>query len=300
MIVDPIGDLLSALKAGIPDPKILPTRAREEFSALYVEFQEIELPKLERVVIRDGLDGFWITVPESLPERTVLFFHGGGFTVGSTRDHIGICTNLARLCRSQVFSVDYRLAPEHVFPAAAEDALCAYQYLTAHGILPHHIIPIGISAGGTLVLDLLISARDQKLALPHAVVCLSPLTDMQFSGESVARNTGLDWITPARLNAIRTVYLAGKDPGDPLASPLNARLHGLPRLPRLYIQVGTHELLLSDVAAFVQKARWAGSPVQLELWEGMFHCWQVFSRDVPEARRALEHIGSFVQDALNR
>ena len=136
MIVDPIGDLLSALKAGIPDPNKLPARAREEFSALYVEFQEIEQPKLERVTIRDGLDGFWITVPESLPDRTILFLHGGGFTVGSTRDHMGICTNLARACRSQVFSVDYRLAPEHIFPAAAEDALCAYRYLIAQGIPP--------------------------------------------------------------------------------------------------------------------------------------------------------------------
>lgn len=297
MIVDPIGDLLSALKAGIPDPGKPLAKVREEFSALYGEFQTIEKPKMERVVIRDGLDGFWITVPESLPERTVLFFHGGGFLVGSTSDYLGFCANLARACRSQVFSVDYRLAPEHVFPAAAEDALCAYRYLITHGILPHHIIPIGISAGGTLVLDLLISARDQKLALPLAAICLSPVTDMQFSGESVARNTGLDWITPARLNAIRTAYLAGKDPNDPLASPVHARLHGL---PRLYIQIGTHELLLSDVAAFVEKARWAGSPVQLELWEGMFHCWQVFSRDVQEGRRAIEHIGSFVQDALNR
>jgi len=297
MIVDPIADLLTALKAGIPDPGKLPARAREEFSSLYVEFQEIEQPKLERVAIRDGLDGFWITVPESLPERTVLFFHGGGFSVGSTRDHIGLCTNLARACRSRVFSVDYRLAPEQVFPAAAEDALAAYQYLIAQGNLPHHIVPVGISAGGTLVLDLLISARDQKIALPLAGVCLSPLTDMRFSGESVERNAGLDWITPARLHALRTVYLGGKDPYDPLASPVHARLQGL---PRLYIQVGTHELLLSDVAAFVQRARWAGSPVQLELWEGMFHCWQVFARDVPEAKRAIEHIGSFVQDALAR
>jgi acetyl esterase/lipase len=297
MIVDPLGDLLSALKAGIPDPNKPLSKVREEFSALYEEFQTKEQPKIEKVAIRDGLDGFWISVPESLPERTILFFHGGGFSVGSTRDHLGLCTNLARACRSTVFSVDYRLAPEHVFPAAAEDALSAYQYLIAQGILPHHIVPIGISAGGTLVLDLLISARDKKLALPLAAVCLSPATDMQFSGESVKRNTGLDWITPARLQNIRTVYLAGKDPADPLASPVHARLHGL---PRLYIQIGTHELLLSDVAAFVEKARWAGSPVQLELWEGMFHCWQVFARDVPEGKRAIEHIGSFVQDALNR
>lgn len=297
MIVDPIGDLLSALKAGVPDPGKLPLRAREEFTALYVEFQEIEQPKLERVVIRDDLDGFWITVPESLPERIVLFFHGGGFSVGSTRDHISLCTNLARACHSRVFSVDYRLAPEHVFPAAANDALCAYQYLVAKGIPPHHIIPIGISSGGTLVLDLLISARDAKMALPLAAVCLSPITDLQFPGESVVRNMGLDWITPARFHAIRTSYLSGKDPRDPLASPVHARLNGF---PRLYIQIGTHELLLSDVAAFVQKARWAGSPVQLELWEGMFHCWQVFSRDIPEAKRAIEHIASFVQDAMNR
>ena len=297
MIVDQIGDLLSALRAGIPDPDKPPAKVREEFSALYEEFQTIEQPKMERVAIREGLDGFWITVPESLPERTVLFFHCGGFTVGSTRDHLGLCTNLAVACRARIFSVDYRLAPEHVFPAAAEDALCAYQYLTAHGISPHHIIPIGIGPGGTLVLDLLLTARDLKLVLPIAAVCLSPMTDMQFAGESVERNAGLDWITPARLHAVRTVYLAGKDPKDPLASPVHARLHGL---PRLYIQIGTHELLLSDVAAFVQKARWAGSPVQLELWEGMFHCWQVFARDVPEAGRAIEHIGSFVQDALNR
>jgi len=297
MIVDPIGDLLSALRAGIPDPNKPIAQVRKEFSALYEEFQTPGQPVMERVVIRDGLDGYWISVPESLPERTILFFHGGGFSVGSTRDHLGLCSNLARACRSRVFSVDYRLAPEHIFPSAAEDALCAYQYLMALGIPPHHIVPIGISAGGTLVLDLLITARDQRLALPHAAVCLSPVTDMSFEGESVTKNTGLDWITPARLHAVRKVYLAGNDHKVPLASPVNARLQGL---PRLYIQIGTHELLLSDVASFVQKARWAGSPVQLELWEGMFHCWQIFSRDVPEGERAIEQIGAFVQDAMTR
>jgi monoterpene epsilon-lactone hydrolase len=104
-------------------------------------------------------------------------------------------------------------------------------------------------------------------------------------------------MTPARLNAIRTLYLAGQDPKDPLASPICARLSGL---PRLYIQAGTHELLLSDIAAFVDKARWAGVPVQFELWEGMFHCWQVFARHVPEGQRATSHIGAYVQDMLIR
>jgi monoterpene epsilon-lactone hydrolase len=193
--------------------------------------------------------------------------------------------------------VDYRLAPESVFPAQVDDTVAAYRYLLAKKIPPHRIIPVGISAGGTLVLDLLISARDQRLLLPPAAVCLSPAVDMHFTGESVKTNHGLDWITPARLDAIRMTWLAGHDPKDPLASPVYAQLRGL---PRLYIQAGTHELLLSGIASFVQKARWAGVPVQFELWEGMFHCWQVFARDVPEGRQAIDHIGAFVRDTLSR
>ena len=126
---------------------------------------------------------------------------------------------------------------------------------------------------------------------------MSPVVDMLFNGESVTKNLDNDWVTPARLNAIRTVYLAGHDPKDPLASPVCAHLSGL---PRLFIQAGTHEMLLSDIAAFVDKARWAGVPVQFELWEGMFHCWQVFARQVPEGQRAISRIGAYVQDILTR
>jgi acetyl esterase/lipase len=126
---------------------------------------------------------------------------------------------------------------------------------------------------------------------------MSPPVDMLFSGESVKRNLDNDWMTKEKLDAIRAVYLAGHDPKDPLASPVLARLYGL---PRLYIQAGTHELLLSDIASFVDKARWAGVPVQFELWEGMFHSWQVFSRDVHEGRQAISHIGAYALDVLNR
>ncbi len=163
--------------------------------------------------------------------------------------------------------------------------------------MPHRIIPVGISAGGTLVLDLLISARDRGLPLPPAGICMSPVVDMLFTGESVIKNMDNDWLTTDRLNAIRSVYLAGHDPGDYFASPVFARLSGL---PRLYIQAGTHELLLSDIASFVDKARWAGVPVQFELWEGMFHCWQVFAQEVPEGQQAIDHIGAYAQDLLNR
>jgi acetyl esterase/lipase len=178
-----------------------------------------------------------------------------------------------------------------------DDAIAAYQFLLSRGVPSHRIIPVGISSGGTLVLDLLLSARDREMPLPMAGVCMSPLVDMLFNGESVTKNLDNDWITSEYLNTIRAGYIAGNDPKDPLASPVNARLSGF---PRLYIQAGTHELLLSDIATFVDKARWAGVPVQFELWEGMFHCWQIFARQIPEGQRAISHIGAYIQDVLVR
>jgi monoterpene epsilon-lactone hydrolase len=299
MICDQPIDVLAILKSDAPDPKKSVSVVRQDFSAFYEEMQdEVGEPAvMERVEITKGMQGYWITVPEAVTDRIILFFHGGGFTLGSTKDHLGLCARIGRAAHARVFSIDYRLAPEHIFPAPVEDVIAAYQFLLSSGHPSHRIVPVGISAGGTLVLDLLLSARDRGLPLPSAGVCMSPLVDMLFNGESVTKNLDNDWITPARLNAIRTVYLAGQDPKDPLASPVCARLYGL---PRLYIQAGTHELLLSDIAAFVDKARWAGVPVQFELWEGMFHCWQVFARQVPEGQRAISHIGAYVQDMLIR
>jgi len=126
---------------------------------------------------------------------------------------------------------------------------------------------------------------------------MSPVVNMLFEGESVTKNIDNDWLTPARLDTIRTLYLAGHNPEDPLASPVYARLNGL---PRLYIQAGTHELLLSDIASFVDKARWAGVPVRFELWEGMFHCWHAFASQVPEGEQAITLAGAFIRDAMVR
>jgi epsilon-lactone hydrolase len=299
MICDQPIDVLAILKSDVPDPKKPVSVVRQDFSAFYEEMgdEEGEPAVIECVEITKVLLGYWITVPEAVTDRIILFFHGGGFTLGSTKDHLGLCARIGRAAQARVFSIDYRLAPEHIFPAPVEDAIAAYQFLLSSGHPSHRIVPVGISAGGTLVLDLLLSARDRGMPLPPAGVCMSPLVDMLFNGESVTKNLDNDWVTPAHLNAIRTVYLAGHDPMDPRASPVCARLSGL---PRLYIQAGTHELLLSDIAAFVDKARWAGVPVQFELWEGMFHCWQVFARQVPEGQRAISHIGAYVQDMLLR
>ena len=297
----PAEDLLSILKSNAPDSKRPLAFIRQDLSAFYASMQEETVMgsdhRLEQVTIRDGLKGIWVSLPESTGDRVVLFFHGGGFTTGSTDSHLGLCIRLASASGARIFSIDYRLAPENIFPAAVEDAVASWRYLLDKGYAPHHIIPTGISAGGTLVLSLLLATRDQGLPLPPAGVCMSPNTSMLFEGESITRNQDRDWISAERLHSIRTTYLAGHDPKDPLASPYYGSLRGL---PRLYIQMGTHEVLLSDIGAFVDKARWAGVPVQAEIWEGMFHNWQLFAEQIPEGQEAIEHIGLFVQDIMSR
>ena len=147
MIRETPQEFLDILKSYVPDPQRPVGTARQEFSEFFAEFQPDERPAVEQVAIRDDLRGVWCSVPESVQDRTLLFFHGGGFSVGSTADHLGFCAALARAAQSRVFSVDYRLAPEHTFPAQVDDAVAAYRYLASHGYPPHRIIPVGISAG---------------------------------------------------------------------------------------------------------------------------------------------------------
>ena len=217
--------------------------------------------------------------------------------MGSTADHLGFCAELARASQSRLFSLDYRLAPEHPFPAAAEDALAAYRFLASHGYPPHRIIPAGISSGATLVLDLLLLLREQHLPMPPAAICMSPVVDLLFAGDSLTKNKESDWLTRARLETIRTLYLGGIDPADPHASPVQANLSGL---PRLYIQAGSGELMYEDISAFAKKAIWAGTQVRFEVWEGMFHSWQIFGRQIPEARDAVARAGMFAQETFRR
>lgn len=301
MIRESPDELLSVIRSHAPDPKKPLAAVREDYSSFYADMQEEIVGDgahaVEKVPIRGDLEGYWISVAESDPDFVILFFHGGGFSMGSTKDHLGLCIRLARAARARVFSLDYRLAPEHVFPAPVEDAIDAFRYLQTKGYLPHRIVPLGISVGGNLVLSALLSLHTQGYTLPPAAVCMSPATDLLFAGESVTKNEQRDWMTPARLHAMRTTYLAARDPSDPLASPVNGSLRGM---PRLYIQVGTYELLLSDIGKFVEKARWAGVPVHVEIWEGMFHCWQIFAGQIPEGQEAVDHAGLFVRNVQGR
>lgn len=288
-------NFLDVLKTYSPDEKQPVAVIRKDLSSFYKEFIEGTLPAVHPVEIENGVTGYLCTTEMSDPSRTILFFHGGGFCAGSTDDHLGLIAGLSRAARAEVFSIDYRLAPEHVFPAAVGDAVAAYRFLQLHGVPSHQILPVGLSAGGNLVLEMLLSARSQGLLMPRAALCMSPMTDLTFGGDSVTRNRETDWIRPPRLDAIRTLYLAGHDPSDPEVSPLNANLSGL---PRLVIQAGNNELLFDGIRAFVKKAKWAGVPVRFEVWEGMYHDWQLFGTQVPEAQQAIDRVGILANEVF--
>jgi acetyl esterase/lipase len=239
-----------------------------------------------------GVPGAWI-VPSGLePKRTVLYLHGGGYNAGSITSHLPLTSNIALAAKARVLAIDYRLAPEHLFPAAVDDALAAYRWLLKESAQANHIVVAGDSAGGGLTLSLILLLREKGLPLPAAAVCLSPWTDLTCSGESWKTNGKVDFMLKkgSTFNAAK-LYLGDADPRSPLASPLYADPAGL---PPLLIQVGSEEVLLSDSTLFAEKARLAGVDVTLENWKGMQHVWQFTASMLPEARQAVNRIGEFI------
>lgn len=240
------------------------------------------------------LRGEWIAAQGAESARVLLYFHGGGFQVGSVHSHRELMAGLSEATGACVLGVDYRLAPEHRYPAALEDACAAYNWLLAQGHAPGDIVFIGDSAGGNLVLTALIKLRDEGRALPAGAVLMSAWTDMSASGESYATRAKADPIhqRPMILAMARNYLGAEADARQPLVSPLFADLHGL---PPLLIQVGDCETVLSDSVDFAEKARAAGVTVHLEVWDRMIHVFQQFPEALPEARDARRSIGAFVQ-----
>jgi acetyl esterase/lipase len=240
----------------------------------------------------DGVPAAWI-VPRGLEtKRTVLYLHGGGYNAGSIASHLPLTSSIAVAAKARVLAIDYRLAPEHLFPAAVEDAQRAYQWLLKESAQANQIVLAGDSAGGGLTLSLLLSLREKGLPLPAAAVCLSPWTDLTCSGESWATNAKVDFMLK-RVTTVKAakLYLGDADPRTPLASPLFADPDGL---PPLLIQVGSEEVLLSDSTQFADKARLAGVDVTLENWKGMQHVWQYSVSMLPEGRQAVTRIGEFI------
>lgn len=242
----------------------------------------------------NGIPAEWISISGQEPDRTILYLHGGGYVIGSINTHREVVSRIARASGARALLIEYRLAPEHPFPAALDDAVSAYRWLRTQGVPAGEIVIAGDSAGGGLTLATLLALRDASDELPAAGVGISPWTDLAGEGESVVTKAGVDpMVQKAGLDQMARQYV-GPD-GDvkaPLASPLYAELTGL---PPLLLQVGTAETLLDDSTRFAAKAESAGVEVTLEPWEDMFHVWHFFAGMLPEGQQAIDRIGEFVR-----
>jgi acetyl esterase/lipase len=226
----------------------------------------------------------------------LLYFHGGGFCIGSPLMHRSIAAHLARHSAMSVFVPAYRLAPEDPYPAALQDALTAYRALLAGGYAPERIALVGDSAGGGLALALLLALRDAGIALPASAVLLSPWVDLSLSGASIAFNAADDpVVSPVWLASCARAYAGTLAPSDPRVSPLFAALHGLPPLG---IYVGTREVLLDDAARLAVVARDAGVRVELRRYDGLWHNWQFQAGVLPSVTPTFADAADFVEAAF--
>src|SRR5580658_5472770 len=244
-------------------------------------------------VTAGGVPAHWLAAPGTDAGRVLLFLHGGGFEFGSVRSDGELAARLGRASGTRVLFPEYRLAPEHHFPAALDDVLAAWRWLrTDQGLTASSIAVAGDSAGGGLAVALLVAARDAGEAWPAAAVLMSPTVDLTSSGASMTERADQDPIsTPALLRKFAADYLAGADPKTPLASPLFTSLAGL---PPLLIQVGTADLLLSDSERLAAAATEAGVDVTLEIGEGLPHVYPLLL-GTPEAAQATEQTGKFLR-----
>mgnify|MGYP001764444802 CR=1 FL=1 len=236
----------------------------------------------------NGIPAEFISAAGSKPGVT-LYLHGGAYALGSVSVHREFLSRLAKASQIKVLAIDYRLAPEHPFPAALEDTLAAYHWLISDGYDPATIVIAGDSAGGGLALAALLSLRDSKAPLPACAVCLSPWLNLSFTRETGDNNND-PVLNPALLSRFVRLYAGQTDPRNPLISPLFADLHGL---PPLLIQAGTNEILIDEIEQFCEKARQAGVAVELDRWPGLFHVFQIVPI-LPETKRSLEKIANFI------
>ena len=241
-----------------------------------------------------GVRAEWVSAPGADPASATLYVHGGGYVLGSINTHREFAGRLSRESGARVLNVDYRLAPEHPFPAAVDDATAAYRWMLKQGITPERAAIGGDSAGGGLTVATLVALRDAGDPLPAAAICLSPWVDLEGTGNSMTEKASVDpMVQQAGLLEMAAAYLGGADPKTPLAAPLHADLLGL---PPMLIQVGTAETLLDDARRLADRAKQAGVDVTLEPWEDMVHVWQIFR--VPEADQATSRLGEFLKQRL--
>ena len=240
-----------------------------------------------------GIPAVRVVPAEAQCGQHILFLHGGGYVAGSPVLYRHLTWRFAMAAGAAVTAIDYRLAPEHPFPAALDDAVAAWRALLAEGADPRHCAVMGDSAGGGLTLALALRLRDQAEPMPAALAALSPWTDLAITGASCRLNAVVDPMQNADdLLPLAAKYLAGADPRNPYASPLYGNPRGLP--PTL-LQVGSDEILRDDTVRMAERMREAGCAVTLEIWPRMPHVWHGFAPVLPEARQAIARVGVFLR-----
>jgi acetyl esterase/lipase len=288
-------EAVRALLKSKPRPVGWPARRKrlDEVGTVWPIADDVELNAADV----NGVPGEYSTVPGSDPSRVLMFFHGGGYCSGSIKSHRRLVTEAGRAAKMRTLAVGYRLAPEHPFPAAYDDALTAWQFLRDQGIAAAHIAIGGDSAGAGLALGLIGRLRDGHEELPACAWFISPWTDLTMSGLSLLSKAAVDpLIHKEYLNELADAYLlAGMDRKDPRVSPLYADLRNF---PPMLIQIGSNETLLDDATRLAARAGAGDVAVTLEIWPHMIHAWPLWNAHLEDGRRALAGAGSFIRAHL--
>jgi len=285
-------DAVRALISSKPRPVGWPERRKriDEVGSVWPVADDVELTAVDV----NGAPGEYSIVRGSDPSRVLMFFHGGGYCSGSIKSHRRLVTEAGRAAKIRTVAVGYRLAPEHPFPAAYDDALTAWRFLRDQGIAAAHVAIGGDSAGAGLTLALISQLRDAHEELPACAWLVSPWTDLTMSSSSLVSKAAIDpLIHKEYLNELAEAYLpSGVGRKDPRVSPLYADLRGF---PAMLIQAGSDETLLDDAIRLAAQAGAADVAVTLEIWPHMIHAWPLWNAHLEDGRRALASAGSFIQ-----
>lgn len=241
-----------------------------------------------------GIKANWVEYESQDKERLIIYFHGGGFITGSPESHLELTARISHKANTRLLSVDYRLAPEHVYPAAQDDCLNAYLWALDAGYRAENIVLGGDSAGGFFTLQTLLSIKAKGLMQPRAAFCLSPLTDaIHFNGDSYATRFECDpWLKPKNISRLVDLYM-GENQSKP--DTFCARTSDLSGLPPLLVHVGDQEVLLNDSLDLVARAKDCGVNASVKVWDDLWHVFQFFASVLPQSREAIAEIGEFIQ-----
>lgn len=287
-----LGKVLEMFRVRSAMPRKTVADDRANFQEMMSAFPLDDDIVCERVGV-GGVPAEWITAPGAEEDRILLYLHGGGYVVGSTRTHGVMMSRMSRASGARVLGLDYRLSPENPFPAPVQDTLAAYRWLLSNGADPRKIVIGGDSAGGGLTVSALVAMRYLGEPMPVAGFCISPWTELEPNADSYETNAEVDpSVSRARVENLKELYIGDKDPRAPMASPLFADLKGL---PPLLVQVGSIEVILDDSTRLAERAEAAGTDVELEVWDDMPHVWHLFAPILSDGQKAIEHVGDFIR-----